>query len=97
MAELPGGELHLWTHLQKVVATGRDPGQGLGGEHKPGGPCAKAFNPRSCIPRRSRRVNRVLAAPGAAACESNWDGWKDLGSVLFALFISYKCNYQGIN
>lgn len=42
-------------------------------------------------------VHHTLAAANAAACESNCDGWEALGSVLFALFISYKCNYQGIN
>lgn len=50
MAELPGGDLHPWTRLQEVAAVGRDPEQGRGGEHTPGGPCAKAFNPWLCIP-----------------------------------------------
>lgn len=50
MAEVPVGELHPWTCLQEVAAMGKDLGKGAGGEHTPGGPCVKAFNPWLRIP-----------------------------------------------
>lgn len=92
--DMEGRAVRTWAHIPVVASMDRNPQHGA-----KEWPVAmlRLCNPICTPPSCGQGLNCVLAAASVSACASNCNGWKDLGSVLFALFISYKCNYQGIN